>query len=314
MTDVLTLNQIKARLAKIDPAVLLQSMEDGFIAYSEKQSVVPPAGHLEFNNTPGDVHIKYGYIQGDEVYVVKVASSFYNNPKLNLPSSNGTMLVFSQKTGELQTVLLDEGYLTDLRTALAGAVVAKYLAPSNIHAIGIVGTGTQARLQLQYLKEVIACRKVYVYGRYEASIQKYIEDMQQFGFEIIGTLDIADITNNCNYIVTTTPSKEPLITAEQVRAGTHITAMGSDTPGKQELDAAILAKSDMLVVDSLDQCEEYGETSYALQQRLVETDKAMELGMLIKRGLRRENDEQITVADLTGMAVQDIQIAKLITS
>jgi ornithine cyclodeaminase len=314
MTDILSLNQIKARIAKIGPAMLLQSMEDGFTVYSEKQCVVPPAGHLGFKNPPGDVHIKYGYIQDDEVYVVKVASSFYDNSKFSLPSSNGTMLVFSQKTGVLQTVLLDEGYLTDLRTALAGAVAAKYLAPSNVYAIGIVGTGTQARFQLQFLKEVLACRKVYVYGRSEASVQKYIEDMQEFGYEIIGAQNIADITNNCNYIVTTTPSNEPLIVAEQVRAGTHITAMGSDGPGKQELDAAILAKADMLVVDSLSQCEEYGETAHALQQGLIENDKAIELGVLIKRGLRRESDAQITVTDLTGVAVQDIQIAKLIAS
>lgn len=314
MTDVLTHNQIKARISKIDPAILLQGMENGLIAYSEKQSVVPPAGHLEFKNPPGDVHVKYGYIQDDEVYIVKVASSFYDNPKLNLPSSNGTMLMFSQKTGALQTVLLDEGYLTDLRTALAGAVVAKYLAPSNVRAIGIVGTGTQARFQLQYLKEVIACRKVYVYGRSEAALRKYVEDMQEFGFEIIGTQNMADVTKNCNYIVTTTPSIKPLIASGQIKPGTHITAIGSDAPGKQELDPAILAKADMLVVDSLSQCKEYGETAHALQQGLIESYKAIELGMLIKRVMRRESDEQVTVADLTGVAVQDIQIAKLAAS
>lgn len=314
MTQVISRRQIERTLAKLDTQLLIKSMEDGFVAYSSKQAVVPPVGHLSFQNPAGDMHVKYGYIQGDEVYVVKVASSFYGNPKQGLPSSNGTMLVLSQKTGELQTILLDEGYLTEVRTGLAGAVVAKYLAPTEITAIGIVGAGTQARFQLQYLKDVLSRRKVYVYGRSKASLQQYAKDMASYGFEITATQDIHDITNNCNYIVTTTPAMQPLIMADQVRAGTHITAVGADTPGKQELDPQVLGKADIIVADSVSQCSEYGEVAHAFDQKLISTGKVVEFGDFIKQGLRRESDDQITIADLTGIAVQDIQIAKFCSS
>lgn len=314
MTQVISRRQIERTLAKLDTQLLIKSMEDGFVAYSSKQAVVPPVGHLSFQDPAGDMHVKYGYIQGDEVYVVKVASSFYGNPKQGLPSSNGTMLVLSQKTGELRTILLDEGYLTEVRTGLAGAVVAKYLAPTEITAIGIVGAGTQARFQLQYLKDVLSCRKVYVYGRSKASLQQYAKDMASYDFEITPTQDIHDITNNCNYIVTTTPAMQPLIMADQVRAGTHITAVGADTPGKQELDPQVLGKADIIVADSVSQCSEYGEVAHAFDQKLISTGKVVEFGDFIKQGLRRESDDQITIADLTGIAVQDIQIAKFCSS
>jgi ornithine cyclodeaminase len=192
-------------------------------------------------------------------------------------------------------------------------VVAKYMAASKIKAVGIVGTGTQARMQLQYLRSIIDFPKVYVWGRSDEAIQKYIVDMQEYGFNNIhSTKDMRELGDNCNYIVTTTPSDKPLIMAKDVRIGTHITAMGADTPGKQELDPAILEKADIIVVDSKSQCYDHGETSYAIQQKLISPDKSVELGSLIKDGARRENDTQITVADLTGVAVQDIQIASQI--
>jgi ornithine cyclodeaminase len=309
-TNVIALNEIKKMVAGFDPQSLISAIEQGFVAYSEGRAVVPPVGLLQFKSPPGDAHVKYGFIQGDEVYLVKVASSFYDNPKQGLPSSNGVMLVFSQNTGELLSVLLDEGYLTDIRTAIAGAVVAKYLAPNKVDAIGIVGTGTQARLQLHYLKDVVGCRTVYVYGRSEEALQRYLEDMKGQGFEITPTQDIDDVTNNCNFIVTTTPSTHPLITANKVKAGTHITAMGADATGKQELDPVILQKADLVIVDSKSQCIDHGESTYAIQQKLIDPSKLVELGSFIKSNAHRVNDSQITVADLTGVAVQDIQIAK----
>ena len=260
MTQIISLDQIKKIVATIDTQVLVKGIEDGFVAYSKHQAVVPSVGYLEFKDPPGDAHIKYGYIQNDDYFVIKVATSFYDNPKLGLSSSNGTMLVFSQKTGELNGILLDEGYLTNVRTALAGAVIARYLAPAHVEAIGIVGTGIQARLQLRYLRDVLDCRKVYVYGRSDEALQKYIEETQDWGFDIAETRNIEDITEHCNYIVTTTPSTQPLIMTHQLRAGTHITAMGADAPGKQELDPTIIEKADIVVVDSLQQCIDHGES------------------------------------------------------
>lgn len=312
MTRVINKEEILYILKKTDTNSLLKTIEDGFVAYSEKKVVVPPVGHLGFQNPPGDVHIKYGYIQQDNYYIVKVASSFYNNPKFNLPSSNGMMLVFSQKTGELLSILLDEGYLTDIRTALAGAVVAKYLSPKKITNIGIVGTGIQARLQLQYIQYVTNCRTAYVWGRNKENLEKYSQDMKNSGFSVTPTEQITDIANNCNLIITTTPSTKPLIFSDQIHPGTHITAMGADSKGKQELDAKIFQKADIVLADCIDQCIDHGDISHAVEEKLIDPSKVIELGTFIKGGSHRENNEQITVADLTGVAIQDIQIAKII--
>lgn len=311
---IISLPEIKRVLAGCSVDTLIASMERGFVAYSQGTAVIPPVGLLQFDNPPGDVHIKYGYIQGGDNYVVKVASSFYDNPNHGLVSSNGTMLLFNRKTGELVSILLDGGYLTDVRTALAGAVVAKYLAPSSVRAIGIVGTGTQARLQLQYLRKVISCDRVYVWGRSYKALQKYVTDMQSQNCIITPTMNIDDITNHCNYIITTTPSNKPLIMVDNVKPGTHITAVGADAPGKQELDPAILQHADLLVVDSKSQCADHGETAHAFRADFIGLDNLLELGTIIQRGIHRRNDRPTTVADLTGVAVQDIQIANEVYS
>ena len=148
MAIVINLEEIKKIVADID---VVSAMEEGFVQYSNGNTVVPPVGELLFEKPKGDAHIKYGYIKNDDYYVIKIASGFYDNPKIGLPSSQGLMLLFDQKTGVPKGVLLDEGYLTDIRTAAAGALAAKYFAPKNIKAVGIIGTGIQAKLQLQYL-------------------------------------------------------------------------------------------------------------------------------------------------------------------
>ena len=258
------------------------------------------------------MHIKYGYLTGDDYYVIKIASGFYENPKLDLPSSNGLMLVFSQKTGALQAVLLDEGHLTDIRTAVAGAIAAKYLAPSKVERIGIAGTGVQARLQLEYLAPVTECRDVLVWGRSEDKLAEYQRDMSEQGFEVSTTTRAGDILESCNLIVTTTPATEPILSG-RVRAGTHITAMGSDTRDKQELDAGILQQADLVVADSIAQCVERGEIYQALKSDAIDESELVELGSILAGdAVGRASQDQITVADLTGVAVQDIQISKAV--
>src|SRR5262249_50936739 len=149
----------------IDVPLILEELEKGLILYSERQVEIAPVGFMRFKTPPGDVHVKSGYISGDDLYVIKIASGFYDNFKLGIPSSNGVMLLFSQKTGELQAILHDEGRLTNLRTALVGAICAKYLAPRHVNCIGIIGTGSQAKEQLFNLQFVTSCREVLVWGR-----------------------------------------------------------------------------------------------------------------------------------------------------
>ncbi len=307
---IIGLEEIKRVLPTLD---LMSAAEAGFVAYSAGQAVVPPVGELLFTDPPGDVHIKYGYLKGDNYYVVKIASGFYRNPEIQLPSSNGLMLLFSQKTGELLAVLLDEGYLTDVRTAVAGAIAAKFLAPRRIDRIGIFGTGVQARMQLRYLLPVTDCRQVLVWGRHVEHLNRYRADMGAEGFSIATTTDAGEVAATCNLIVTATVSRSPLIWEQQIRAGTHITAVGADTVYKQELDAALLQRAEVLVADSISQCCERGEIAHAIRTELIRPERPIELGQVIAGSQPgRTSDGQITIADLTGVAVQDIQIAKMV--
>ena len=310
MPVVVPLAEIKKALAAIDPIPLI---EEGFAAYSRGEVVVPPVGELVFNDPPGDVHIKYGYIKGDDFYVIKIASGFTNNPKLGLPSGDGLMLVFSQKTGVLEAILLDEGYLTNLRTAVAGAVVAKYLAPSRVTAVGVVGAGVQGRMQLDWLRRVRKFDEAVVWGIDEEELGLYRRDMESPGLKIRTTLRAEEVAAAANLIVTCTPATSPVLKAEWIRPGTHITAVGSDTAAKQELEAAILARADRVVVDSLSQSELRGEVYKAVSAGALTRDRLVELGRVISdEKLRRASDDEITVADLTGVAVQDIQISKAV--
>lgn len=306
---IIDLDQIKEIVKSLD---ILPSIEEGFIAYSKGSAVIPPIGELVFLNPPGDVHIKYGYITGDDYYVVKVASGFYDNPKLNLPSSNGLMLLFDRKTGALLSILLDEGYLTNLRTAAAGAIAAKYLAPKTVNKIGIIGTGIQARLQLLYLQKVIRCNNAVVYGRDNDKLLRFQTDMKNEGFKIHTTQSLEDITA-CDLIVTTTASSLPILFSKHIKAGTHITAVGADTPYKQELEETLFEIADVVVADSISQCMERGDIAHAIRKKVIHENKIIELGNIISGTcLGRTSDNQITIADLTGLAVQDIQIAKAV--
>ncbi len=316
MTTMLDLDEIKSL---VDTPQLIQEIETGFVLYSEGKVVVPPVGFLHFDDPPGDVHIKYGFVSGGDYYVLKMASGFYDNAKVDLPVADGVILVFSQKTGALELILLDRCWLTDMRTAAAGAVAAKHLAPKAIDHIGIVGTGVQARMQLEMLRTVVDCKSCFIWGRDSAKVQVMIDDLranegiQAWGLEIQAAATLDDLVSQCNLIVTTTSAKDPLIRADHVRKGTHITAMGSDDDGKQELEAALLAKADRVVADSVSQCSQYGECLHAIQGGLIEEGSILELGQVIKDpAMGRTSDDQITVADLTGVAVQDIQIAKMV--
>jgi ornithine cyclodeaminase len=306
---VIGIDEIRDAVAAID---IVPAIEAGFAAYSAGEAVVPPVGELIFKDPPGDVHIKYGYLTGDAYYVIKIASGFYENPSLNLPSGNGLMLLFNQKTGELLSILLDEGLLTDLRTAAAGAIAAKYLAP-HVHRIGILGTGVQARLQLLYLRDVTACRDVLVWGRDLVKLARYKAEMELEGFVVETTLVSHEVADSCNLIVTATASTAPLLRVDEIRIGTHITAVGADTPEKQELDPAILQQADLVIADSISQCVERGDIAHAIREGKILTEDLIELGHVISgQTPGRTSEDQITVADLTGVAVQDIQIAKAV--
>ncbi len=310
MSKIYNLAQIKDAVKSLQP---IQAIEEGFIAYSQGKAEIPPVGEMIFKNPPGDVHIKYGYLLDDDYYVIKIASGFFESPSSSRYTSDGVILLFKKGTGELACALLDECYLTQVRTAAAGAVCAKYLAPKNIECIGVIGAGTQGRMQVEYLASVIDCKEVMVWGMNQNELDDYKKDMEPLGYHIKTTLSTEDIAAHCNLIITATPSKSPLLSVDKVRKGTHITAMGSDTLEKIELDPKILQKADIVVADSISQCLLRGEIHQALKADVLDKERIVELGnVIVNPGLQRTSDDQITIADLTGVAVQDIQIAKAV--
>ncbi|CAI1172922.1 ornithine cyclodeaminase [Serratia liquefaciens] len=286
-------------------------LKEGFIAYSKRQVRQPPVQHFLFEQAAGDCCIKSAWLEGDEQFVLKVSSGFYRNPAQGLASNQGLMMAFSAQTGEPQALLLDEGWLTALRTALAGRIVAELCAPTEIPAIGIVGCGMQALLQLQQLKPLTACREVWVWGRNEPALQAYRRRAEAEGFRVHTTQDAAELATHCRLIITTTPSREPILRATDIRPGTHITAVGADSHGKQELESGLVARADVLLADSVSQCTEYGEIATAYRQGLLASIPIVELGTALAQGKKvRSDPEQITLADLTGLAIQDVQIVK----
>jgi ornithine cyclodeaminase len=211
----------------------------------------------------------------------------------------------------LLTILQDEGYLTDIRTAAAGAVAAKYLAPSNVECIGIVGAGTQAKLQLDFLRAVTPCRRVLLWAR---SGQR-ARAVQVPGFKIEVVPTVTALAREARLIVTATSSRQWLIGAADVRPGTHITAVGADGGGKLEVEPKLFALSVVCAVDSRSQCSQFGDSSFAIKQKWILPENLVELGELISNvTMRRHTTEDITIADLTGVAVQDIAIAELALS
>ena len=310
MSKTYDLAQIKRVLKSIQA---VPEVEKGFVAYSEGKAVIPPVGELQFKEPPGETHIKYGYLLDDDYYVIKIASGFFISPNSNRYTSNGLILLFKKGTGDLICALDDECYLTNVRTAAAGAVCAKYLAPKDVECVGIIGAGTQGRMQLEYLAQVTNCKEVMVWDMDQSALDDYKKDMEPLGYRVQTMLSAKDICAHCNLIVTATPSKSPLLFADKIRKGTHITAVGSDTPQKIELDPAILQKADIVVADSISQCLLRGEIHHALAADVLQKERIVELGSVIVRPeLRRRSVEQITIADLTGVAVQDIQIAKAV--
>ena len=303
------LDQIKD-LVNIE--ILVQRIEEGFIQYSNGNCVVPPVGELLFDNSNGEVHIKSGYVIGGDYYVIKIASGFKNNYLSGIPNGQGMMLLFNQGTGEPLAVIKDEGYLTDIRTAIAGLICAKTLS-NEIKSIGIIGTGTQARLQAQLLKHISDCRDIVLWGRNKKNTEKCKDDLNRFGFSVKIANFPNKVAKSCNLIITTTSSKNPLLKEIDINKGTHITAVGSDTPFKNELEPSILSMANIVVADSISQCLQRGEISHAIKKNNITEEGIIELGAILSgSNIGRTQEEQITVSDLTGVAIQDLNIAEFI--
>ena len=265
-------------------------MEGAFAAFSRGEAVVPVPGELLLTNPPGEVHIKYGYLTHGDTYVIKIASGFWNNPARGLSSSDGLLLVFKKQTGELRAVLNDRGRLTDLRTAAAGAVAAKHLAPERVDAIGVLGCGIQAELQVQLLQSVRPCRNIVVWGRNQERVMAYTRRMQDKGFSVEIASSPSEVASRCRLIVTATASSSPLLQWSDLHPGTHITAIGADSPDKQELDAAIIRKAGIVVTDSRIQAQSRGEFGHAYGSDVSAMNGVIEIGEIVMGTVKGRRD------------------------
>jgi ectoine utilization protein EutC len=315
--EVLVLREEEIR-ALLDPAACIQAMEQAFAAYATGQAQLPPVINLEVPEHRGEVHIKTGHLSGGPYYAVKIASGFYNNAALGLPSSSGMVLVFDARTGAPAAFLLDNGFITDLRTAAAGALAAKYLARKQVNTLAVIGAGAQARYQIKLLPLVRSFREVRIWARSREKAEACVDDLHGAGISgqpvLTSASSVEDAVRNADLVITVTASHEPLMRAEWLALGATMIAIGSDGPEKQELDVGVLARADRIVADSLPQCLRLGEIHHAVEQGAITKEKvSAELGE-IAAGLKpgRTSEEELIVCDLTGVGVQDVAAASLV--
>ncbi|HEV7284377.1 MAG TPA: ectoine utilization protein EutC [Kaistia sp.] len=289
-------------------------VENAFRALATLPVAMPPILRLDIPEHRGEVDVKTAYVPGVDGFAIKISPGFFDNPKLGLPSVNGMMVLLSARTGLVEALLLDNGYLTDIRTAAAGAVAAKYLARADASVATIFGAGVQAGLQLEALALVRPIAEARIWARDGARAEALAGRLSdKLGIRVRAETDVARAVAGSDILVTTTPSTEPLFPAGLVEFGQHITAMGSDAEHKNELAPALIAMADLYVADSARQTRILGELHHAIAAGLIEaTAEVAELGQIIA-GSRpgRGTSRDITIADLTGTGVQDTAIATL---
>ncbi len=280
---ILNVDEIRGRIR--DEQVIL-GMREALIAQARGECSTPMPMHLDMANG-GEVHIKSSYRRGGKYFVLKMAAN-----------ANGMMMLCSAENGEPVAYLADAGHLTDVRTAAVAAMVARELGRRDA-SIGILGTGIQARLTARFHRQVLPLERIFLWGR---DAEKARLCAEEIGATVLKTP--ADLAAATRLIVTCTASREPLLLARDIQVGTHISAIGSDSVEKQELDPTILRQTDLLLVDSRAQCEKLGE----LQRALDQSARAVEIGEFCERPRAAES----SVADMTGLGVEDLYIAEMV--
>ncbi|SPF37468.1 Ornithine cyclodeaminase [Candidatus Sulfopaludibacter sp. SbA4] len=299
---ILNLPEIRPTLAYPE---VIHRMRDALIANSRGECDTPTPMHLDIAPVAGEVHIKSSYRRGGRYFALKIASTFPQNLTRGLPTGNGMMLLASAETGEPVAFLADAGHLTDVRTAAVAAMVARELHRTDT-AIGILGAGVQARLQAQMHAEVLDLHTIWICGRTPERAAECRSDLQALlpRTEVLLADSPARVASECRLIVTCTASRQPLLSDADLKPGTHISAVGSDSPGKQELDPGILRRAALLLADSRRQCEKLGELQHAPET----WERAVEIGTFCERPQPRHDG--LTVCDFTGLGVEDLYIAE----
>lgn len=301
------------RVISLDTAVI-DCIEDAFKRLAEGGVIMPPILRLDIEAYNGEVDVKTAYVPGIESFAIKISPGFFDNPKLGLASVNGLMTLFSSRTGLIEAVLLDNGYLTDIRTAAAGAVTARHLARPDAARVAILGAGVQAGLQLEALTLVRTITSAAIWARDpEKAKARAAALSDKLGIPVEAMADAAQAVATADIVVTTTPSTTPILMADWLRPGQHIIAMGSDAEHKNEVEPRAITRVDRYIADSVAQTRRLGELHHAIEAGLVASDQPFtELGQVILGTVPgRRTAAVITMADLTGTGLQDTAIATL---
>ncbi|MBX5224729.1 ectoine utilization protein EutC [Rhizobium sp. NLR8a] len=314
MNRMIILTEAELRKIVVLDRDAVACIEQAFAALATKAVAMPPILRLDIPEYRGEVDVKTAYVPGIEGFAIKISPGFFDNPKIGLPSTNGMMVLLSSRIGLVQALLLDNGYLTDVRTAAAGAVAAKYLSRQDSSVAAIFGAGMQARLQLEALTLVRPIAEARIWARDAARAQKAAAELSgKLGFPVSAASDPREAISGADIIVTTTPAEKPIVEAEWLEPGQHLTAMGSDAEHKNEIDPAAIVRAGLYVADNLKQTRRLGELHHAIEAGLVAADAELaELGRIVSgRTAGRTSSDQITIADLTGTGIQDTAIATL---
>jgi len=296
----------------VDADAAREAVADAFRALHRGQATLANVSTLYFADPEGLAHIKAGHLHQDGVWTVKLAADL--DPGDGGPVRHGgLMLVLSALDGSPVGLLLDNGYLTELRTGAAGAIAADLLARPDASTVAIVGAGSQARHQLQALRRVRPIDRVQVTSRTPERLRAFADEIEGgHGLAVHVSSSVEHAVRGADIVITTTSSNAPLVQSDWLDPGTHVTAVGADDPAKQELSPDVLVRATVVAVDDRGQAARSGELHHAIAAGVREEEDTVTLGELLE-GVAggRAGDDDLTVADLTGVGVQDAAIAAL---
>jgi ornithine cyclodeaminase len=297
--------------AAVPAEAAIAAVEAAFAALARGEARLPPPMGLDIPEAPGEVHVKAGHLAGSPFYAVKIATGFYRNADRGLPTGSGLVFVGDAATGFPAALLLDNGWLTDLRTGAAGAVAAKHLAGAELARVGVLGAGIQARFQLRCLAALRAIGDVAIWSRSPGRAAACAAEMAaELGVPVRAVATAEEAVRGRSLVYTVTPSRAPLVRPEWVEAGALVVAVGSDGPEKRELEVGVLAAVDRVVADHLGQCLRLGEIHHAVDAGVLRPGDVVELGdVVLGRVPGRRHASDRIVCDLTGVGVQDAAIA-----
>jgi alanine dehydrogenase len=296
----------------LDMKGTLKVVEEAFRQHGLKKVQMPSKLYLYFKNHNGDLRTMPAYLEEQDITGVKIVNVHPDNPKSGLPTVMALVILNSTQTGA-PLAIMDGTYLTDMRTGAAGGVAVKHLARRNSKTVGFVGTGNQARTQLLAINEIIDIHEIKATSASEKQTLAFKDEMEiEIECEITVKNTIKEVCD-CDILVTTTPSREPIVMDEWICEGTHINAIGADAPGKEEIDPRILKRA-RIVVDDIGQASHSGEINVPFSKGvLTENDIFCELGEVITgKKKARTSDSDITVFDSTGLAIQDVVTANMV--